>query len=128
MRPDDDALPWRLVASGRRMVPQLGSGHHLVHAQALLLLLHVRYGKGFRTALPLRPVDASGLESVPADLALHGCSDRDRHQSLRSGVRRKKNGFFRTGREITPSQGIRRRFLPLHAPVFRAKSDVELPA
>jgi NADH:ubiquinone oxidoreductase subunit H len=54
---------------------QLGSGHHLVHAQGLLLLLHLRHGEGIRAALPLRPADAAGLEGVPADLAVHGCCE-----------------------------------------------------
>src|SRR5690606_32662152 len=102
----DRSVPRRLAASGGRMVPQLGSGHHLVHAEALLLLLPLRNGEGFRSALPLRPADAPWLESVPADLALHGCRDRDLPQSLRSGVRSNKNDFIRSSSQIAPSQGI----------------------
>ena len=47
----------------------LGAGRHLVRAQGLLRLLHVRDGEGDRAALPLRPAHAARLEGVPADLA-----------------------------------------------------------
>ena len=47
----------------------LGPGHHLVRAQGLLRLLHVRHGEGDRAALPLRPADAARLEGVPAAFA-----------------------------------------------------------
>ena len=40
--------------------------------KALLRLLHVRHGEGVRAALSLRPVDAAGLEGVPAAVAVHG--------------------------------------------------------
>ena len=33
VRADDDPVPWRLAASGRCLVPQLGSRHHLVRPE-----------------------------------------------------------------------------------------------
>ncbi len=110
------------------VVPQLGSGHHLVHAEALLLLLPLRNGEGFRSALSLRPAHAPWLESVPADLALHGCRNRDLPQSLRSGVRSKTHGFNHSSSQIAPVEGIRQRVRSFHAPVLRAQGDAELSA
>ena len=55
-----------------RLAPFTGSLVRLVRAErAVRLLLH---GDGAfdRAALSLRPVDAAGLESLPADLAVHG--------------------------------------------------------
>ena len=57
----------------------LGAGGHLVRAESLFRLLHVRHGEGFCAALPLRPIDAARLESVPADLAGDG---RDRGRGV----------------------------------------------
>src|SRR5690606_37176872 len=51
---------------------KLGSGRHLVRAQGVLRVLHHLDGQGRSSALPLRPADAAGLESLPADLAVHG--------------------------------------------------------
>ena len=55
----------------------LDPGRHLVRAQGLLHLLHVRHGEGDRAALPLRPADAARLEGVPAAVAR-----RDRHRRV----------------------------------------------
>ncbi|EHS52722.1 respiratory-chain NADH dehydrogenase subunit 1 [Rhizobium sp. PDO1-076] len=76
---DHDPLPRGLVAAGRRLVPQLGPGYHLVRAQGIHGLFHVRHGESLRSALPLRPADASGLEGFPAALARHG-----RHRCIRA--------------------------------------------
>ena len=48
---------------------------HLDDPQDPVLLLPLRDGEGDRAALPLRPVDAAGLESVPADVAPLGRGD-----------------------------------------------------
>ena len=48
----------------------LGAGRDLVRRQGRLRVLHVRDGEGDGAALPLRPVDASGLESVSAAQSL----------------------------------------------------------
>ena len=45
----------------------LGARSDLVRAQGIFHVLHVCDGEGDRAALPLRPIDAAGLESVPAD-------------------------------------------------------------
>ena len=58
-------------------------GRHLVRAEGLLRVLHVRHGEGLRAALPLRPADAPRLEGVPADLAGHG-----RHRRIRAAADR----------------------------------------
>ena len=59
-------------------------GRHLVRAQGLLRVLHVRHGEGVRAALPLRPADAARLEGVPAALAGHGRHRRSRPQAHRA--------------------------------------------
>ena len=60
----------------------MGAGHHLVRAQGVVHLLHVRPGEGIRAALPLRSTDAARLEGVPAAVACHG-GDRRRGAPVR---------------------------------------------
>src|SRR5690606_33404037 len=64
--------PRRVAAALRFRALHLGSGRHLVRAQALHGVLHVRHGEGLRAALPLRPAHAAGLEGVPAAVYVHG--------------------------------------------------------
>ena len=79
LRADHDPLPRRLAAAVRLRAVHLGAGRHLVRAQGLLRLLHVRHGEGDRAALPLRPADAARLEGVSAALA-----GADRHRRGRA--------------------------------------------
>ena len=69
VRVDHDPVSGRLVAAGGVAAIHLGAGHHLVPAEGVARFLHVRHGQGLRAALPVRSVDAAGLEGVPADLA-----------------------------------------------------------
>ena len=69
----------------------LGAGRHLVRAEGLLRVLHVRHGEGVRAALPLRPADAARLEGVPADLAGHGGRRRRRAAVHRLGLARRSD-------------------------------------
>ena len=64
-------------------------GVDLVRAQVPVHVLHVRHGEGHRSALPLRPAHAAGLEGVPAAFARHG---RDRRGRL---------AIFGAGAEMT---------------------------
>ena len=72
-------IPYRAV--------HLGAGRDLVRAQGVLPVLPVRHGQGHGAALSLRPVDAAGLEGVPAAVAGHGGDRRRRHPIRRSGDR-----------------------------------------
>ena len=88
VRDDHHPLPRRLAAADRDPAVHLDPGHHLVRAQGDLRLLHVRHGEGVRAALSLRPVDAAGLEGVPAALAVHGRSGGGVPATDGLGVRR----------------------------------------
>ncbi len=96
---DDDPVPWRLAPARQRRAVHLGARHLLVHRQVHGRVLHVRDGEGIRAALPLRPVDAAGLEGLPAAVAVHGprgriraalhsrCSLRRNAMSIAAGVK-----------------------------------------
>ena len=79
----------RLAAADRGGAIHLGAGHRLVHAEVARRLLHDRDGEGVRAALPLRPVDASRLEDLPAAVADHGRRGRRRVAVHRLGAVRR---------------------------------------
>ena len=68
VRLDVGHVPWRLAAALVGVAAHGGARHLLAAAQGRLSVLPDRDGEGFRAALPLRSTDASGLESVPADV------------------------------------------------------------
>ena len=110
VRADHDPVPRRLAAAGRGRAVHLGAGHHLVRAQGLLLVLHVRHGEGVRAALPLRPADAARLEGVPADLAVHGRRSSAAFLQLTGWARRGDRSCASTkprGRSSSPSSSGR---------------------
>ena len=72
VRDDHHPLPGRVAAAGQRRAVHLGPRRDLVHPQGHPGFLHVCHGEGVRSALPLRPVDATRLEGLPADFAFHG--------------------------------------------------------
>ena len=86
MRADHDPVPRRLAAAVRLRAVHLGAGRHLVRAEGLLRVLHVRHGEGVRAALPLRPADAARLEGLPADVAGHGGHHRGLPQAHGAGM------------------------------------------
>jgi hypothetical protein len=71
-----DPVPGRLAAPVQRRALHLGAGRDLVPDQDRLLLLHVRDGEGDGASLSLRPVDAAGLEGLPAHFPGMGHPDR----------------------------------------------------
>ena len=78
VRHGDDPVPRRLAAAVSGRAVHLGPGRDLVRAQGAVHVLPVRHGEGDRSALPLRPAHAAGLEGVPAALARHGRDRRGR--------------------------------------------------
>ena len=78
----DDPVPRRLVAADRAAALYLGTRDNLVRAKTVFHVLPVCDGQSHRAALPLRPVDASWLEGVPAAVTRHG-----RHRCGRAATR-----------------------------------------
>ena len=78
----------------------LGSRRHLVPFEGVDGGVHVHLRQGVRAALSLRPTDAPRLESVPADLAVHGRCGGGRSGSDRLGSASLKMGrlIVRTNR------------------------------
>ena len=100
VRHGHDHVPRRLAAAVPDPAVHLGAGRDLVRAQVPVHVLPVRHGEGDRSALPLRPADAAGLEGVPADLAGDG-RDRRRRAAIHgigatmTGMRH--DGYFACG-------------------------------
>src|SRR6185503_17924878 len=69
VRDERRPLLGRLAAAARLGAALLDPRHLLVLRQDPRLLLRLLLGEGDRSALPLRPADAAGLEDLPADLA-----------------------------------------------------------
>src|SRR5208283_2014862 len=80
---DGDPVPRRLAVAAAVPAFHLGAGSNLVPDQGLERGRLLLAGEGVRTSLSLRPVDAPRLESVSADLAVHG-----RHRRGRARVHR----------------------------------------
>ena len=106
----------------------LGAGRHLVRAEGLLRVLHVRHGEGVRAALPLRPADAARLEGVPAALAGHGGRRRRRPSAHRLGAGMEASSDARSHKPSSSllPEGVRRRLLPVDALLLRAEGDAQL--